>query len=205
MSRYPYIATEVLCSEIWSIVEACTSRSSELLLPFWDSILDTSPGDMMGKINVATHFVKINAIFLSKKPDEVCAAASGDVRVSPSTLSDVRIHPIRAKCHRQTTQPHSVATICRVDIPDSTVGRATRQSGCDSSQFPYFGLTHILLRHIEFTVVVIPRINPKALRSSVSGTETRRSPGRCRFPEGDHRSFVSISEQLPGQPYDYEH
>ncbi|KAG9051568.1 hypothetical protein FS837_004078 [Tulasnella sp. UAMH 9824] len=91
--KYPYIATEVLCSEIWSIVETCTSRSSELLLPFWDSILDTPPGDMMGKINVATHFVKINAIFLSKKPDEMLEFIQSVPNVIDRLLSHIQSPP----------------------------------------------------------------------------------------------------------------
>ncbi|KAG8920175.1 hypothetical protein FRC01_000890 [Tulasnella sp. 417] len=91
--KYPYIATEVLCSEIWSIVETCTSRSSELLLPFWDSILDTPPGDMMGKINIATHFVKINAIFLSKKPDEMLEFIQSVPNVIDRLLSHIQSPP----------------------------------------------------------------------------------------------------------------
>ncbi|KIO34753.1 hypothetical protein M407DRAFT_64204 [Tulasnella calospora MUT 4182] len=91
--KYPYIATEVLCSEIWSIVETCTSRSSELLLPFWDFILDTSPEDMMSKINVATHFVKINAIFLSKKPDEMLEFIQSVPNVIDRLLSHIQSPP----------------------------------------------------------------------------------------------------------------
>jgi len=69
--RYPYVATEVLCSEIWSIVETCVNHSAHLLAPWWDYILDISPEDMRAKAALASHFAKINAVFLSKKPDEV--------------------------------------------------------------------------------------------------------------------------------------
>lgn len=71
ISRYPYVAAEVLCSEIWSIVETCVTQSDRLLLPFWNAILDTDPGEMSSKISLATHFVKITAVFLQKKPDDV--------------------------------------------------------------------------------------------------------------------------------------
>lgn len=65
------MATEVLCSEIWSIVETCINEQTQLLAPFWDSLLDRSPEDMKTQMVMASHFAKINAIFLSKKPAEV--------------------------------------------------------------------------------------------------------------------------------------
>lgn len=37
--KYPYIASEVLSSDIWSIVDTALSNSDDLLVPFWDSIL----------------------------------------------------------------------------------------------------------------------------------------------------------------------
>ena len=69
--RYPYVATEVLCSEIWSIVETCLNHSEQLLTPFWETVLDRSPEDMKTQMVMASHFAKINAMFLSKKPAEV--------------------------------------------------------------------------------------------------------------------------------------
>lgn len=65
------MATEVLCSEIWSIVETCLNHSEQLLTPFWETVLDRSPEDMKTQMVMATHFAKINAMFLSKKPAEV--------------------------------------------------------------------------------------------------------------------------------------
>ena len=69
--RYPYIATEVLCSELWSIVETCLSNRDRLLAPFWDAVLDRTITDMKEKNIMASHFAKINATFLMKKPHEV--------------------------------------------------------------------------------------------------------------------------------------
>ncbi|KAG9318917.1 SIT4 phosphatase-associated protein-domain-containing protein [Chiua virens] len=71
--KYPYVATEVLCSEIWSIVETCVNHSDELLAPFWETVLDRSPEDMKVEMVVASHFAKINAVFLTKKPAEMLA------------------------------------------------------------------------------------------------------------------------------------
>ena len=68
--RYPYVATEVLCSDIWSIVETCVNHSEELLAPFWETILDRSPEDMKMGMVMASHFAKLNAVFLTKKPAE---------------------------------------------------------------------------------------------------------------------------------------
>ena len=69
--RYPYVATEVLCSDIWSIVEACIAHADQLLRPFWEIVLDRSPDDMKTEMIMAAHFAKINATFLTKKPAEV--------------------------------------------------------------------------------------------------------------------------------------
>ncbi|KAI0957676.1 hypothetical protein AcW1_005989 [Taiwanofungus camphoratus] len=71
--KYPYVATEVLCSEIWSIVETCINHSDQLLTPFWETVLDRSPDDMKTQMVMASHFAKINAAFLSKKPAEMLA------------------------------------------------------------------------------------------------------------------------------------
>lgn len=69
--RYPYVATEVLCSELWCIVETCLNNAGQLLTPFWDSVLDRDPEDMKTRSVLASHFTKINATFLYKKPSEV--------------------------------------------------------------------------------------------------------------------------------------
>ncbi|KAF9010875.1 SAPS-domain-containing protein [Hymenopellis radicata] len=71
--KYPYVATEVLCSEIWSIVETCINEQTQLLVPFWESLLDRSPEEMRTQMVMASHFAKINAVFLSKKPAEMLA------------------------------------------------------------------------------------------------------------------------------------
>ncbi|KAJ4477305.1 SAPS-domain-containing protein [Lentinula aciculospora] len=75
--KYPYIATEVLCSEIWSIVETCVStHPDKLLVPFWNTMLDKSPEELKfsaesNNTHAAAHFAKVNAVFLSKKPGEM--------------------------------------------------------------------------------------------------------------------------------------
>ena len=69
--RYPYVATEVLCSEIWSVVETCIGHQDQLLVPFWETVLDKSPEEMKSQVMMAAHFAKVNVAFLSKKPAEV--------------------------------------------------------------------------------------------------------------------------------------
>ncbi|PPQ76470.1 hypothetical protein CVT26_012907, partial [Gymnopilus dilepis] len=71
--KYPYIATEVLCSDIWSIVETCINEQRELLVPFWETVLDRSPDDMKTQMTMASHFAKINSMFMTKKPAEMLA------------------------------------------------------------------------------------------------------------------------------------
>src|SRR6266581_5013244 len=60
--RYPYVATEVLCSEIWSIVETCLNNTDQLLVPFWETVLDRTPEDMKTRMTMAAQFAKINAV-----------------------------------------------------------------------------------------------------------------------------------------------
>ncbi|KAG9039180.1 hypothetical protein FRB95_011765 [Tulasnella sp. JGI-2019a] len=91
--KYPYVATEVLCSEIWSIVETCVTHSNELLAPFWDSVLNTSPGELRSKITLPTHFVKINAVFLSKKPEEVLHFIQSQPNVLERILAHIECQP----------------------------------------------------------------------------------------------------------------
>lgn len=73
--KYPYIATEVLCSDIWSIVETCLSRSDQLLNPFWETVLDQPPEAFKepNQMALASFFAKVNAVFLNKKPAEMLA------------------------------------------------------------------------------------------------------------------------------------
>jgi serine/threonine-protein phosphatase 6 regulatory subunit 3 len=71
IQRYPHVATEVLCSEIWSIVETCVNHQDQLLTPFWETVLDTPPDEMKTRMVMAGNFAKVNAVFMTKKPAEV--------------------------------------------------------------------------------------------------------------------------------------
>ncbi|TFK90277.1 SAPS-domain-containing protein [Polyporus arcularius HHB13444] len=71
--KYPYVATEVLCSEIWSIVDTCVNHPDQLLVPFWETVLEKSPEEMRSQVMMASHFAKVNIAFLSKKPAEMLA------------------------------------------------------------------------------------------------------------------------------------
>ncbi|KAJ7772937.1 SIT4 phosphatase-associated protein-domain-containing protein [Mycena maculata] len=86
--KYPYVATEVLCSEIWSVVETCVNSQTELLIPFWDTVLERSPEDMKTQMVMASHFAKINAVFLSKKPAEMLAF----IRAQPDIVARLLRH-----------------------------------------------------------------------------------------------------------------
>ncbi|KAF8969575.1 SIT4 phosphatase-associated protein-domain-containing protein [Flammula alnicola] len=69
--KFPYIATEVLCSEIWSIVATCINEQKQVLVPFWETVLDRSADDMKTQMTMASHFAKINSVFMTKKPAEM--------------------------------------------------------------------------------------------------------------------------------------
>lgn len=83
--RYPYVATEILCSEIWSIVETCFNNAEQLMVPFWETVLDRTPEDMKTEMVMATHFAKINAVFLTKKPAEV-RTLSNTLNIKPNLV-----------------------------------------------------------------------------------------------------------------------
>ncbi|KAI0080509.1 SAPS-domain-containing protein [Panus rudis PR-1116 ss-1] len=91
--KYPYVATEVLCSEIWSIVETCLKNSEQLLTPFWETVLDRSPEDMKTQMVMASHFAKINAVFLSKKPAEMLAFIQSQPNVVDRILRHIETPP----------------------------------------------------------------------------------------------------------------
>ncbi|KAG6829186.1 hypothetical protein H0H92_005386 [Tricholoma furcatifolium] len=62
--KYPYVATEVLCSEIWSIVDTCIKEQQQLLVPFWEIVLDRSAEDMRTEMLMASHFSKIKRLLI---------------------------------------------------------------------------------------------------------------------------------------------
>jgi len=74
--RYPYIATEVLCCEIWSIIDTCVNEQHQLLVPFWETVLDKPPEEIKTQMIMASHFAKINSVFMAKKPAEVSYRSS---------------------------------------------------------------------------------------------------------------------------------
>ncbi|CAE6471581.1 unnamed protein product [Rhizoctonia solani] len=71
--KYPYVSAEVLCCEIWSVVERCTENSAQILAPFWDTVLSMPPDELRTKASVAAHFSKISGTLLMKKPEEMLA------------------------------------------------------------------------------------------------------------------------------------
>ncbi|KAK7038262.1 SIT4 phosphatase-associated protein-domain-containing protein [Favolaschia claudopus] len=109
--KYPYVATEVLCSEIWSVVETCVNSQNELLVPFWEAVLERSPEDMKMQMVMASHFAKINAVFLSKKPAEMLAF----IRAQPNVVE-------RLLCHIET--PSFVDLLVRIIQLDEQPGGA---------------------------------------------------------------------------------
>ncbi|KAI0031479.1 SIT4 phosphatase-associated protein-domain-containing protein, partial [Vararia minispora EC-137] len=86
--KYPYVATEVLCSEIWSIVETCLSNADQLLNAFWENVLDRDEDSMQMHLAMASHFSRINAVFLNKKPLEMFAF----IRSQPDVIERVLRH-----------------------------------------------------------------------------------------------------------------
>ncbi|KAI0822811.1 SAPS-domain-containing protein [Trametes gibbosa] len=91
--KYPYVATEVLCSEIWSIVDTCITRRDQLLVPFWETVLDKSPVDMKSHVVMATHFAKVNVAFLSKKPAEMLAFIQAQPNIAERILQHIESPP----------------------------------------------------------------------------------------------------------------
>ncbi|KAI0672799.1 SIT4 phosphatase-associated protein-domain-containing protein [Trametes maxima] len=91
--KYPYVATEVLCSEIWSIVDTCITCQQQLLVPFWETVLDRPPEEMKTQVMMATHFAKVNVAFLSKKPAEMLAFIQSQPNIAERILRHIETPP----------------------------------------------------------------------------------------------------------------
>ncbi|KAI0362567.1 SAPS-domain-containing protein [Trametes cingulata] len=91
--KYPYVATEVLCSEIWSIVETCINHQDQLLVPFWETVLDKSPEDMKSQVMMASHFAKVNVAFLNKKPAEMLVFIQSQPNIAERILRHIESPP----------------------------------------------------------------------------------------------------------------
>ncbi|KAK0549683.1 hypothetical protein OC845_003021 [Tilletia horrida] len=53
--KYPYMASEVLSSDIWAILEAVMANADELLRPFWNSVLSANPARAEPPLTHFTH------------------------------------------------------------------------------------------------------------------------------------------------------
>ncbi|KZT61563.1 SAPS-domain-containing protein [Calocera cornea HHB12733] len=92
--KYPYLAAEVLCSDIWSIVETCLEHADELMTPFWDTILDKPTDDLLSNPVMTARFTKINSVFLTKKPTEMLNFIKKVTNVVPKLLTHIEIPAI---------------------------------------------------------------------------------------------------------------
>ncbi|KAK0535374.1 hypothetical protein OC834_001539 [Tilletia horrida] len=53
--KYPYMASEVLASDIWAILDTILANQEELLKPFWDSVLSANPARAEPPLTHFTH------------------------------------------------------------------------------------------------------------------------------------------------------
>jgi serine/threonine-protein phosphatase 6 regulatory subunit 3 len=100
-------------------VETCVNSSNEILAPFWETVLDRSPGDMKTQATMASHFAKINAVFLNKKPAEVAClllcAASRLAEIRSQMLTFIQSQPnIVERLLRHVETPSFVDLLVRI-------------------------------------------------------------------------------------------
>lgn len=75
-------------------METCVSvHPDELLVPFWNAVLDKSPEELKfnptsSTSHAAAHFAKVNAVFLSKKPAEMLKF----IQKQPDVVGRILIH-----------------------------------------------------------------------------------------------------------------
>ena len=81
------------------------NHSEELLAPFWETVLDRSPEDMKMEMVMASHFAKINAVFLTKKPAEVGPYLFFPRGSLPHSDIDARVHPMSTVRRGAVTWP----------------------------------------------------------------------------------------------------
>ncbi|CAG8472708.1 1665_t:CDS:10 [Paraglomus occultum] len=87
--KYPYIACEVLCCEIWEICEAIM-ENIDLLASFWQ-LLDRPPP--LNQLQ-ASYFMKVNAILLQRKTSEMVKFIESIPGVVHSMLSHMETSAI---------------------------------------------------------------------------------------------------------------
>jgi hypothetical protein len=95
--RYPHVATEVLCSEIWSVVETCVREADQLLVPFWDNTLSMSNAELQQKPLIGPHFTKITTVFMAKKPDEA-RTLSSETKPMFIDFAGLRLFVLLSRC-----------------------------------------------------------------------------------------------------------
>lgn len=66
-------------------------------MPFWETVLDRPADDMKTQMTMASHFVKINSVFMTKKPVEVGLVLFYCEPSSQRATSDARLYSVAAQ------------------------------------------------------------------------------------------------------------
>ncbi|KAH8921466.1 SAPS-domain-containing protein [Atractiella rhizophila] len=66
--KFPYVATEILCMDLFPLLETIFSAPQSFLLPFWNSVMSRTPGELSLKTVQVGYFVKVMGSFLQARP-----------------------------------------------------------------------------------------------------------------------------------------
>ncbi|KAA1068468.1 hypothetical protein PGT21_024383 [Puccinia graminis f. sp. tritici] len=94
--RYPYLCTEILASDLWSVTSQIFSDFPRLnlLTRFWDAVLDQPPSATASKSVQIGYWAKANITLINSKPSEMMSFIRSYPNLIPKLLAHFNSSPI---------------------------------------------------------------------------------------------------------------
>ncbi|PLW08492.1 hypothetical protein PCANC_22029 [Puccinia coronata f. sp. avenae] len=94
--RYPYLCTEILASDLWSVTSQIFSDFPRLnlLTRFWDAVLDQPPSATASKSVQIGYWAKANITLINSKPAEMMSFIRSYPNLIPKLLAHFNSSPI---------------------------------------------------------------------------------------------------------------
>ncbi|WAQ89782.1 hypothetical protein PtA15_11A473 [Puccinia triticina] len=94
--RYPYLCTEILASDLWSVTSQIFSDFPRLslLTRFWDAVLDQPPSATASKSVQIGYWAKANITLINAKPSEMMSFIRSYPNLIPKLLAHFNSSPI---------------------------------------------------------------------------------------------------------------
>ncbi|POW10547.1 hypothetical protein PSTT_05949 [Puccinia striiformis] len=94
--RYPYLCTEILAADLWSVTSQIFSDFPRLnlLTRFWDAVLDQPPSATSSKSVQIGYWAKANITLINSKPNEMMTFIRSYPNLIPKLLAHFNSSPI---------------------------------------------------------------------------------------------------------------